>query len=204
MNGPNCSWRDGFSRAEPNQCAGADFRQGSGLCRIRAGDVRDAVPQADADFGLPDNAQSLAPHTLAGAGRRIGGVHAPAHHNTRPALALASEDCRLRASISGNIQIVSRRGRRTLLHGAMLCGAECLARGAGPARGAVALVELMALAAPRGRRRRAGVGKLAPGAAEAMAASGKSDATEGGVGSGANISAARTTFWQCDLAGNDR
>jgi hypothetical protein len=86
---PNSSWRNDLSCTEPRECAGADFRQAGKLRRLRASDEGNTGKEADADSGLSDNAQPLAPCALAPTRRRVGVVHASKEKRGRGALAKA-------------------------------------------------------------------------------------------------------------------
>ena len=66
------------------------------------------------------------------------------------------------------------------------------------------MVELVALAARRSDGGCAALDEVARRAAATMAVAGKPTATEGAVGSGANIRTARPSLWQHHLAGDDR
>ncbi len=106
-NGPHSSRGNGVSRNQPCECTRADFRQGGGLCGLRTLDERNVGKEGHAYFGLPDYAESLALCALAEAGRRFGRVHAAIDRGARAALAFAPQDGRLRASLSGNLQVFS-------------------------------------------------------------------------------------------------
>ena len=196
-------WGDDFSCAQPRECGGADFRQAGILRRLRASDEGNTGKEADANSGLSDNAQPLASCALAPARRRVGLVHATTHDYTRAALASASKDGRLRASLPGNLQIFSHRSRRAFAGSAVLCGAQRLASGLGRARGRLALVEPMALAAPGRDGGHAAVDGLACGPPATMVASSESASAEVGNGGPANGGRARSSLWKRNLAGND-
>ncbi len=182
---------------------GADFRQGGGLRGLRARYAGDVGKEADADSGLSDNAQPLAPCAVAGARRRVGGVYAAANHDACSALALASEDRRVRTSLPGHVQVISDRGGRAPSDGPLLRGAKCLACRVGRARGGLAMVESVALAAPGSGRGCAAADGLADGTAATLVATSEPAGSERSVGGVANRSSTWPTLWQRDLAGDD-
>ena len=120
------------------------------------------------------------------------------------ALALASQDGWLRAPLSRNLQVLSGGNRRALADGSLLRGAERPARGTGRAGRGLAMVEPVAMAARRSDGGCAARDEVAGRAAATMAVAGEPTASEGGVGSGANLGAARPSLRKHGLAGDDR
>lgn len=90
---------------------------------------------------------------------------------THVALAFAPHDGRLRASLPGNVQILSGGDGRAPAHGPLVRGAERLACGAGGTGGGLALVEPVALASSRRDRRRLALDAVASRATAPLATS---------------------------------
>ena len=177
-----------------------NFLSVGGLPRLSARAARNRRRSARADSGLVPDAQSLALAPLAARRRPTGPLHAASDHDARASLALVSAQCRARAPVLRDLQVVSRSRRRPLLHRVSLCRTQRPACPAGETSPGLVLGESGNIPPSSSRRRKPFPGNVARAQAARLDDLRQPTADRSGSRGDSGGDRARPALWQSAVA----